>query len=238
MCTVTYFPKANGDFILTSNRDEAPQRSAIPPKVQHSENVQLVYPEDALSGGSWIGVSDKSRAICLLNGAQEIHERQSTYRKSRGVVVKEFLKVSDLHQTALVYDFYDIEPFTMIVISWERTLEAFELIWNGTERTIKMLGEQPMIWSSSTLYDQRMKQQRQHWFADFLESGDWNESNVLEFHKKAGVGDQEVDVIMDRGFVKTTSITQIVRQTDAVHMRFESLEAQKTHTVTLAMQNA
>ena len=32
MCTVTYLPLKNGDFILTSNRDETPLRKTIPQK--------------------------------------------------------------------------------------------------------------------------------------------------------------------------------------------------------------
>ena len=31
MCTVTIIPKGKNDFILTSNRDEAPNRTSLPP---------------------------------------------------------------------------------------------------------------------------------------------------------------------------------------------------------------
>ncbi len=32
MCTVTYLPLGNNDFILTSNRDEQPSRETLEPK--------------------------------------------------------------------------------------------------------------------------------------------------------------------------------------------------------------
>ncbi len=68
MCTVTYLPLGNNNFILTSNRDETPLRKTIPPKEYDENGVELTYPKDELAGGTWIGLSDKNRLVCLLNG--------------------------------------------------------------------------------------------------------------------------------------------------------------------------
>ena len=46
---------------------------------------------------------------------------------------------------------------------------------------------------------------------------------LLEFHKTAGKGNLDYGVIMDRGFVKTTSITQIEKTKDSVEMCFNNL---------------
>ena len=92
MCTVTFISKSDSDFILTSNRDEAPGRDTFPPEIYLEEGVRLLYPKDAVASGTWIGVSERKRAITLMNGGFVAHDRKSFYRKSRGVVVKDFLK--------------------------------------------------------------------------------------------------------------------------------------------------
>ena len=68
MCTVTYLPLENNQFILTSNRDESPMRRTIPPTKYDTQGVALVYPKDELAGGTWIGIREKNRLVCLLNG--------------------------------------------------------------------------------------------------------------------------------------------------------------------------
>ena len=99
MCTVTYLPLENDGFILTSNRDESPMRKTIPPKKYLENGVELAYPKDQLAGGTWIGASTKNRLVCLLNGAFKKHERNSYYKMSRGLVVKNILTVTVFTKT-------------------------------------------------------------------------------------------------------------------------------------------
>jgi hypothetical protein len=47
---------------------------------------------------------------------------------------------------------------------------------------------------------------------------------MLEFHKTAGKGNLDFGVIMDRHFVKTTSITQVKKQDEDLDMRFLNLQ--------------
>ena len=82
--------------MLISNRDEAVSRKTIPPKLYEENEVSLVYPKDEVAGGTWIGSSSKNRLLCLLNGAFVKHDRKSSYKKSRGIIVKELLGVSDV----------------------------------------------------------------------------------------------------------------------------------------------
>jgi len=76
MCTVSIFSKNNTDFVLTSNRDEAPNRTALKPEFYTLNNTKVLLPKDELSGGSWIGTSENNRAICLLNGGLYLHKRK------------------------------------------------------------------------------------------------------------------------------------------------------------------
>ncbi|HEX9600000.1 MAG TPA: NRDE family protein, partial [Mariniflexile sp.] len=134
MCTVTIIPKGDNDFVLTSNRDEAPNRVSLPPDFYRNKETRLLYPMDKLSGGTWIGLSEKNRAVCVLNGAFSIHERKEDYLKSRGVMVLDFLTSESILTTAESYDLINIEPFTMVLVDWNTALKFYELVWDGTEK--------------------------------------------------------------------------------------------------------
>lgn len=224
MCTVTIIPKGNEDFILTSNRDESPNRVSLAPDFYDVHETKLLFPKDKLSGGTWIGVSDKNRLVCVLNGGFVSHQRQADYRKSRGVVAQDFLVSDVIITTVESYNLEGIEPFTMIIIDWNTELKLYELVWDGLKRHVNELPLKPKIWSSSTLYDQAMKLKRKQWFGAFKDTHNLNAETLLEFHKTAGQGNSHYGVIMDRGFVKTMSITQVAKTNDAIHMHYENLD--------------
>lgn len=223
MCTVTIIPKGKNDFVLTSNRDEAPSRISLEPKFYEVENTKLLFPKDELSGGTWIGVSEKSRLICVLNGAFEKHERKTSYRMSRGVVAKDFLVAKSILKLVETYNLDGVEPFTIIIADWSDTLKFHELVWDGTKKHFKELPLEYKIWSSSTLYSETMRAERLQWFNDFKSENILNSNSVLRFHKTAGDTNDDYGVVMNRGFVKTTSITQVEKFNDVVEMRYENL---------------
>lgn len=225
MCTVTFIPKSNSDFIITSNRDEAPGRETFPPKIYEEDKVQLLYPKDALAGGTWIGVSQKKRVVTLMNGGFVAHQRKPFYRKSRGLVVKDLLKADDLKKEIDNYDFNEIEPFTAILVEWKTEVQLFQLVWDGLDYHFSEEPLAPKIWSSSPLYPQNLKKKREQWFSGFLfDTISPSEKEILLFHKTAGEGDSNSNLIMDRSFVKTKSITQIKRKKEAIEMRYEDLQ--------------
>ncbi len=224
MCTVTFVPKATTGFVLTSNRDEAPDRSTISPRQYTVNNVELLFPKDEVAGGTWIGASNQNRIICLLNGGFTAHERKDAYRMSRGIIVTDLLTSKDAVSKIETYNFNDIEPFTIIMVEWKKKLRLFELVWDGMGSHFKEMPLAPHIWSSSLLYTQEVKRKREQWFSKFLfENLNPSEAKLLDFHKTAGEGNIETDIIMDRGFVKTKSITQIIK-TDTTVMRYEDLQ--------------
>jgi len=187
MCTVTYIPLGKNDFILTSNRDESPLRETIPPKNYVEEGVKLTYPKDEVAGGTWIGLSDKKRLVCLLNGGFKIHKRAGSYRMSRGVIVKKILKTDNAVREIEDFDFNNIEPFTIVLVDWQKELKAYELVWTGEEKFFKVLEQQPKMWSSSTLYDDSMKKLRNIWFEEWIKnSEELTQDKILRLlhHKK------------------------------------------------------
>ncbi|WP_271767624.1 NRDE family protein [Aquimarina algiphila] len=231
MCTVTLIPTQENNFILTSNRDEAINRKTLLPEFYQVNKTRMLFPKDAVAGGTWIGVSDKNTMICLLNGGFEIHERSLSYRQSRGVVVKDLLEADHLEEAILAYNCKGIEPFTIVAANWQSDLLFFEFVWDGQQKHFKRLKKEMHIWSSSTLYTKEMKAMRKEWFSAYESQNVLTSNSLLDFHKNAGIGNKDVDLQIDRGFLKTRSITQIVKKEEELSMRYENLQNKEVSTV-------
>lgn len=228
MCTVTLvpLPEFPNRFVLTSNRDEAVLRKTHPPEIHSEGGSRLLYPRDSEAGGSWIGLSDRKRTICLLNGGFRKHLRNPPYRKSRGLVVKEFLAAPDFIEMAEDYEFEGIEPFTMVVAEYEQQLRLLELVWDGNSMHLKHLPPQPGIWSSSLLYSSEEVARRKQKFEAFQKHHPLNSLNLLQFHSSGGDLGEE-GLIIDRGFLKTCSITQIINGPTEARMWYRDLETEE-----------
>ncbi|PNQ75278.1 hypothetical protein C1T31_03865 [Hanstruepera neustonica] len=233
MCTVTLVPLQNDDFVLISNRDEAPSRVSIAPEFYTYKNKQLLFPKDIQSNGTWIGLSEQNRLICLLNGGFEIHERKAEYRQSRGIVVKDLLFCDAIQDAIEDYELMDIEPFTMVIVDWNDVLDFYELVWDGNQKHFKSLEKLPHIWSSSTLYNEGMRQERRNWFQEFQQFNILNPESLFDFHQTAGKGNIDYGVIMDRKFVKTTSITRVHKDQEQVFMDYKDLKTNQHTTKSL-----
>ncbi|NQY30461.1 MAG: NRDE family protein [Flavobacteriaceae bacterium] len=223
MCTVSFIYRGNKDFMLISNRDEAVNRKTTPPKQYEDNGISFVYPKDEVAGGTWIGASSKNRLLCLLNGAFVKHDRKSCYKKSRGVIVKELLEIDDVFIEINKYDFSGVEPFTLLIVDWNSELKLIELIWDGTNTQITDLPLEPKIWSSSTLYNSEMKEFRQRWFQEYLSQNGSSSEELLYFHEHYGVGDPMLDLKIDRGLLKTVSITMFEKNEEDIQVVYKDL---------------
>ncbi|CAL2082943.1 NRDE family protein [Tenacibaculum sp. 190524A02b] len=231
MCTVTYLPLGENDFILTSNRDEDPKRKTISPETYSEYGVNLTYPKDALAGGTWIGLSEKNRLICLLNGGFVKHEREDVYKMSRGVIVKKLLIVDDVVKEIERFNFKGVEPFTIVLVDWNEALVAYELVWDGQEKYFTKLSQEPKIWSSSTLYTQEVKELRKTWFANWLKKNQkFTQPNIIHFHKDESKGTKETSLKMKRAKVQTVSITSVQKIATKVTMNYLDLQAKEALT--------
>jgi len=237
MCTVTYLPLGNNNFILTSNRDETPLRKTIPLETYKENGVELTYPKDALAGGTWIGASTKNRLVCLLNGGFKNHTRNRYYKISRGVIVKKILSTDNGVAYINNFDFTDIEPFTLILIDYHLQLEAYELVWDGIKKHFKKLAEEPKIWSSSSLYTEEMKVLRKEWFSDWLAENDaFQQEKIVDFHQNENLGNTEISLKMKRAFVETVSITSVKKIASNVEMTYLDLRTTKRVQKKLSQQ--
>ncbi len=228
MCTVTFLPLTNNNFILTSNRDEQKDRETFPPKKYIEDGVEMAFPKDKTAGGTWIGTSSKNRLVCLLNGAYSKHIRENNYKKSRGILAKEMLKSANLQQFAAELDLNSIEPFTMLIVDWNNGLNLFELVWDASHKHFKKLKNEPQIWSSSSLYTEEIKTVRKKWFQNWVARNEFKSEQILAFHHSE-IGDKEQSVLMKRTYVETVSITSIKKENNTVEIWYEDLvHAQKT----------
>lgn len=218
MCTVS-FVKTNNKVIITSNRDEKVIRpSAIPPAKYDFNGTNLIFPKDMKGGGSWYVVSEKGTAVVLLNGAEEKHQVDSWYRKSRGLIVLEIMIEASPKDFWNHIDLVNIEPFTLVLFQEE---QLFQLRWNGkVKEKLQLDANKKHIWSSSTLYSCNIRKQREALFNSFIEDKELlSEQEMYEFHRYTDKENNENGLVINRNEeMKTLSITQAIFESGQVQV--------------------
>ncbi|MBN2598574.1 NRDE family protein [Labilibaculum sp.] len=234
MCTLTYIPIGPDDFFFTTNRDENPKREAEFPKEYLIGESFVLYPKEKTAKGTWMMCHENDFALCLLNGAFEKHIYKPPYKKSRGVMVLEFLEFASTIDFLKYYDFSGMEPFTLLVLKYKDSRSLEEIRWDGeTFHYRRLNSSKPNIWSSSTLYNKEAREMRQHWFDNWLgKCNNFSSEEILSFHKTTGKDDTFNGLVMNRNEkVKTLSITQIRRENKIVSMHHHDLKKNKSRYV-------
>jgi len=230
MCTVTFIPLERG-YCITSNRDEKYSRAkAIYPSAYVHNDCQLIYPKDAMAGGTWIALKDNGDAAVLLNGAFIRHTPLPRYRKSRGLLLLEVLAAKDPALAISMKNLFGIESFTLILFEGGA---LYEYRWDETELYYKHLDvNRPHIWSSVTLYDGLVIKKRKQWFEEFVRStANPTEQQIVTFHRYAGDGDSNNDLVMERdGVYSTMSITSIQLNSGHGVMNYYDVADNEWHT--------
>lgn len=216
MCTVS-FVAANGKTIITSNRDEKVVRpNAIEPRNYVINNKNIIFPKDSKAGGTWFAVDENGTILVLLNGANEKHQVQLPYRKSRGLIVLDVISSLSPKDFWQEINLENIEPFTLVLFQND---ELFQLRWNGIEKeSIQLDTNKNHVWSSATLYPTAIRENRSNWFYSFLESNsEISETEMLHFHRYTEEENQENGLVINRNEeLKTLSITQSVTEKNKV----------------------
>jgi hypothetical protein len=230
MCTVS-FVCTNDKVIITSNRDEQVIRpSAIAPKNYTLNGKNIIYPKDPKAGGTWYVVDEKGTVLVLLNGADEKHQLQLPYRKSRGLIVLEMISNTSpiLHWKEI--DLEKIEPFTLVLY---QDKQLFQLRWNGLEKvTLSLEVNKNYVWSSSTLYSKAIREQRASWFYNFTNlNPEVTDKKMLYFHQHTENENNDHGLVINRNNeMKTLSITQTVIDKNKVIIKHLDLILEKTYT--------
>jgi hypothetical protein len=133
-------------------------------------------------------------AAVLLNGAFSKHLRAETYRRSRGLVFLEIIRAADPLDKFVLMDLADIEPFTLVLFLNKVLIECR---WDGRLRyAYELETGRPHIWSSVTLYDETVREQRENMLANWYSLRQVSTDTILDFHR--GMGRE--------GDIKTVSI--------------------------------
>ncbi len=138
----------------------------------------------------------------------------------------DFFNYRNVNRFKQEYDFSGIEPFTLLIIEGTTGIQLHELIWDGLKLHVNNPDPGiPHIWSSVTLYSDRVRKERQRWFREWYQnqSGAKLEKLIL-FHKTGGAGDPGNNLLMNRNNeVRTVSISGIERNGDDLFFRYEDL---------------
>lgn len=224
MCTVSYINN-DGVVIITSNRDEKVNRpGAISPRSYYHNGKNVMYPKDPKAGGTWFAVDEYGTVLVLLNGGIVKHDRIFPYRKSHGLIVLDIISNDSPKDFWHQINLEDIEPFTLILC---QNSELYELIWDGFAKRTTPLNEfQNYIWSSVTLYSDKVRKERTSWFVDFLKStNEISASEIFGFHRDTKRDDSENGLVINReNTIKTVSITQVIIEQNTGKMRHSDLE--------------
>lgn len=237
MCTVSFVPLKGYDYVLTSNRDEAVSRSEVAFPIHKEINGhQVTFPQDGLAGGTWIATSGELTA-CLLNGAFIKHERHVPYKLSRGIMLLAAFEYTTAEEFTKHFDFKGIEPFTLILVYKRISLDLFEIRWDGERIFFKeLLSHKPYIWASSTLYSSDTINERIELFNEFMSRFDYKQDSIINFHHFEG-GDKENTIMMDRGDLKTISITSIL-SSEFASITYNDLVKGSTQTLELKNESS
>ena len=223
MCTVS-FVNNNGVVIITSNRDEKVARpSAIQPRNYGHNGKVILYPKDTEAGGTWFAIDENGSVLILLNGGITKHIPVLPYRKSRGLIALDILSNDSPKRFWKHIDLNNIEPFTLVLYQEK---ELYELIWDGFEKSATRLDEsQNYIWSSVTLYPDKIRKKRSDWFYNFLkEINKISALEMLNFHRNTHRDDSQNGLIINRADrMKTLSVTQTVIEQNRCIMKYYDL---------------
>lgn len=242
MCTITYLPLSSDSFILTQNRDESPRRAAaIFPGREKRRERQLLFPKDPEGGGSWIATDEKSRLVCIMNGAIGQHQPSPPYRMSRGQVLLDAAAAPSVQEFINHYPLEGIEPFTILFFELAARQQIRELKWDSHQKHLNSYGPaQPHIWSAPQLYTPEQHRLRKEWFEQWLAGMPGSDPSVagnpvagmpvitpeeaLKFHMYGGDGNPEHSLLLNRNeLVKTTSITQAIVKGGSIELRYRPL---------------
>ncbi len=232
MCTVSFFKDEN-QVIITCNRDENIDRPlSIAPEGEYINGMKLFFPKDPQGGGSWFTVNEYGDAFVLLNGAEFGHIPALPYRKSRGIILLAIASALSFEAKWNNIDLNNIEPFTIVAYVKRKLIQVR---WNGTAKEYDILKvTESHIWSSSTLYESEVIQQRANWFDKFVSCHNkiLTVEDLIHFHTETQKEDTENGIIINRkGKILTKNITQYALESDHFELLHIDLIKQKETTI-------
>lgn len=208
MCTLSIV-RFNNQTVITSNRDDSPHRNATEIRKINFNNLDIYYPKDQLTNGTWLAFDTSGSVAILLNGCDTKHQKQAHHTKSRGAIPLDFLKKNvDIHQFEKSLNFYNYEPFTLMVY---KNHSIATLKWNGNNTKVETIpGHQnQMIWSSATLYEPLIREQRHERFNKYFSTKPVTPAAIFDLLSTPSI-DLRKGFYIKRENVQTLSTSQLI----------------------------
>ena len=226
MCTVTLLAADSG-FLLTMNRDERRERDEAGLKQTSQGGLQLSYPIDKSSGGTWVGMNNQGVALALLNNYQA---PSSDHAISRGEIIPNTLEHGDWH-AALNYlknlKATQYNPFDCLLVSAEA---AYQFSWNREHYRHQRLDyRQGLMFSSSSERLGAVLAYREQQFKSWQEN-DSNPKNIDCFHLQQQPDTARSDVLMSRELTHTKSLVQIHCKPENMQLDYYDQNALKANS--------
>jgi hypothetical protein len=195
-----------------------------------------LYPKDSDKGGTWIVAKNNGDAAVLLNGAFVNHFRETTYRRSRGKILLDIMNTANPVETWEEINLSNIEAFTLIMYSKGRLCE---FRWDGLKKhSLVLCSRTAYIWSSATLYDERMIESRKMWFQEWRgRVPNATVTDIMQFHQTCCDDDPGRSLLLNRdGKIATVSITSIDLSAERIKMTHEDLRNGRHSESTLELK--
>ncbi len=227
MCTVSIVPYKKQLF-FTFNRDEHPARQTpeyiTKEKIGHKE---IIFTKDVKGGGTWFVVDDKGNVAMLFNGGYIKHEKKPAYKKSRGLVLLEIARQSNMLAYYNEMDLQNIEPFSVILYEDKK---LFRLVWDGITKEIVPLSlDQHHIFSSATIYTKEIQDCRKEWLQEYLNKN--KKPLMFDFHCNYKKEDVNNGLILKRNEnLQTLSVSQAVVNDTEINIQHFDVAQQNFYT--------
>jgi Transport and Golgi organisation 2 len=218
MCTVTFVATfgpagAPGGIRVACSRDESRGRpAALPPAKKMLGGRKALMPVDAVSGGTWVAVSDAGLVMTLLNrNPRDMRGVTFPGKSSRGGIIPALLHAGSLTEACEAVRRLDASaypPFRLVIAD---STYCVSVTWDeGAPAVHRAPVSGPMMFTSSGLGDALVAAPRRElfdgWFGD--DRGDWVRRQDT-FHRHRWDDRPELSVNMSRGDAMTVSMTVI-----------------------------
>lgn len=224
MCTLSIYT-AKKQCIITMNRDELRSRSEA--NVLHTESlngINLVYPVDSVSGGTWMGMNNKGVVLCLLN-----HYHGQTFAAqdplSRGLIIPTALAKGDMasiHNYLLELESGSFNPFDLFL---NQKQHIRHYIWDGHYTIFEDVTAEPWyMFTSSLLKAEEVITYRHRLFESWCkEMGNelTDPEEILRgFHLIQTKNMETQSVLMEREQSHTKSVVQVELAKDQISLKY------------------
>ena len=190
---------------------------ALEPQEETIGSVKVLFPKDPKAGGTWFALNENGSVAVLLNGGFVNHNSTGNYVRSRGLVLLDVISSENPFELLQEMELYQIEPFTLVLFNGK----LLEFRWDGHQKYFRPLDKaKNHIWSSATLYTDKVIEQRRKLFQAFIDGNSQISAHeVVDFHSN-NHNDFENGFIIDRDSgLKTFSVTQAILNREDMVMR-------------------